>query len=250
MNSLVLSGIIFVLVLGGIFLGAALRNTLPDHHLSKESQDVVRLGVGLIATIGALVLGLLIAAAKSSFDTQSGQVRQITADVIELDNMLEQYGPETLAIRRAMRNAIPSFVDRLWHEKAVPAGETFHANASARQIYIAIQALSPQNDTQRSLQTRAATVSNDLVQTRVLLFTESGNLIPMPFLAILVFWLIIIFASYSLYSSLNVTVFTFLALFALSASCAIFLILELNSPFTGIMMVPSAPLRDALAPLG
>src|SRR6202043_3057778 len=105
------------LVLGGVFLGTLLRSTLPQHHLSRDSQDVVRLGVGLIATIGALVLGLLIASAKTSFDMQSGQVRQITADTILLDNNLAQYGPEALPIRKDIRTAIGPFADRLWREK-------------------------------------------------------------------------------------------------------------------------------------
>src|ERR1700686_5916145 len=103
MSPAVLSCVIFAWILGGIALGALLRTTLPQHHLSKESQDIVRLGAGLIATIAALVLGLLIAAAKGSFDTQSGHVKQITADVILLDALLEQYGPEALPIRVALR---------------------------------------------------------------------------------------------------------------------------------------------------
>ena len=115
---------------------------------------------------------------------------------------------------------------------------------------MAIQALSPKNDLQRSLQSRAAQISTDLAQTRLLLFVESDSAIPAPFIAILASWLIIIFASFSLFAALNVTVFTFLSLFALSASCAIFLILELSQPFTGLLMIPSGPLRNALAPLG
>src|ERR1700687_3786545 len=93
MSPAVLSCLIFALILGGIALGTLLRTTLPQHHLSQESQDILRLGSGLIATIAALVLGLLIAAAKGSFDTQSGQVKQITADIILLDALVEQYGP-------------------------------------------------------------------------------------------------------------------------------------------------------------
>jgi hypothetical protein len=227
-----------------------LRSTLPQHHLSKESQDVVRLGVGLIATIAALVLGLLIAAAKGSFDTQSGQVKQITADVILIDALLEQYGPEALPIRSEMRKVIGPFADRLWHEKPAAAAAPFAMNAATESVYVAIQALSPRNDLQRSLQSRAAQVSTDLAQTRLLLFAESDSAIPAPFIAILAFWLIIIFASFSLFAALNVTVFTFLSLFALSASCAIFLILELSEPFTGLLMIPSAPLRNALGALG
>jgi hypothetical protein len=100
MSALALSFLIFVLTLGGIFLGTLLRRALPEHHLGKDSQDVMRLGVGLIGTIAALLLGLLIAAAKSSFDTQSTQVTQITADIILLDNLLAQYGQEARPIRQ------------------------------------------------------------------------------------------------------------------------------------------------------
>jgi len=250
MSPAVLSCVIFALTIGGIVLGALLRTTLPQHHLSKESQDVVRLGVGLIATIAALVLGLLIAAAKGSFDTQSGQVKQITADFILLDALLEQYGPEAQPIRVEMRSVAGPLADRLWHEKPAAAAAPFAMNAKAESVYIAIQALSPKNDLQRSLQARAVQVSTDLTQTRLLLFVESDSAIPAPFIAILAFWLIIIFTSFSLFAALNVTVFSFLALFALSASCAIFLILELGQPFTGLLMIPSAPLRNALAPLG
>jgi hypothetical protein len=249
MSSLVLSCLIFVLTLGGILLGTLLRRALPEHHLSKGSKKVVRLGVGLIATIAALVLGLLIAAAKSSFDTQNSQIKQITADIILLDRLLAQYGPEARPIREAMRNTIGPFADQVWREKAAETTAPFEANASAENVYVAIQALSPLNDLQRSLQSRAAQLSTDLAQTRLLLFVESDNLIPAPFLAILVFWLIIIFASFSLFEALNATVFTLLSLFALSASCGIFLILELSRPFSGLLMISSVPLRNALGPL-
>jgi hypothetical protein len=249
MSALGLSCLIFVLTLGGILLGALLRRALPKHHLSKDSQDVLRLGVGLIATIAALVLGLLIAAAKSSFDTQSTQITQITADIILLDNLLAEYGPEARPIREQMRSIIGPLVDRLWREKQASAATPFELSAPAEKAYLAIQSLSPLNDLQRALQTRAAQVSTDLVQTRLILFAETANVIPAPFIAILVLWLVIIFASFSLFSALNVTVFTCLSLFALSASCAIFLILELSQPFSGVMMISSAPLRRALGPL-
>jgi hypothetical protein len=235
--------------LGGIFLGALLRRFLPKHHLSEDAQNTVRLGVGLIATIAALVLGLLIAAAKSSFDTQNSQIKQITADLILLDNVLAAYGPEGRPIREQMRSSVGPFADRLWREKQDGLRGPFETNAAAEKIYLETQGLSPQSDLQRALQSRAAQLSNDLAQTRLLLFVESDNLIPTPFLAILVFWLVIIFASFSLFSPLNMTVFICLSLFALSAACAIFLILELSQPFTGPLMISSAPLRAALAPL-
>jgi hypothetical protein len=249
MSALALSGIIFVLTLGGIFLGTQLRRTLPKHHLSEDTQNTVRLGVGLIGTIAALVLGLLIAAAKGSFDTQNTQIKQITADLILLDNILAQYGPEGRPIREQMRSSVGPFADQLWREKQVGVRGPFETNAAAEKVYLAIQKLSPQDDLQRALQSRAAQLSNDLAQTRLLLFVESDTLVPAPFLAILAFWLVIIFASFSLFSPLNVTVFTCLSLFALSTACAIFLILELSQPFTGLLMISSTPLRNALGPL-
>ncbi|MGA2942258.1 MAG: hypothetical protein ABSE50_09520 [Xanthobacteraceae bacterium] len=249
MSPIVLSAGIFLLTVGGIFLGSLLRDALPRHHLNKDTQDVVRLGVGLVATMAALVVGLLIAAAKNSFDTQSGQVRQITADVVLLDNLLAQYGPEAAPLRAEIRTAIPLFADRLWSEKASDATARYEPNVAVEKVYIEIQSLAPQNDLQRSLQARAIAASTDIAQARLLLFTEKGNSIPLPFLGVLALWLIIIFASFSLFSSLNATVFISLALFALSSSCAIYLILELGRPFTGLMMISSAPLREALGPL-
>src|SRR5580704_738109 len=106
MNTIALSAGVFLLMIGGILLGNRLRSTLPEHHLNKESQDVLRLGVGLIATMAALVVGLLIASAKTSSDTQIGQVKQITADIILLDGLLRQYGPDARPIREQMRLAI------------------------------------------------------------------------------------------------------------------------------------------------
>jgi hypothetical protein len=233
LSPLALSGIIFALTIGGILLGVLLRRALPKHHLSKDSQEVVRLGVGLVATIAALVLGLLIAAAKGSFDTQSGQVKKITADLILVE----------------MRAAIGPLVDRIWSEKKAGGITTFQPGARAQQVYEEIQALVPRNDVQRSLQSRAVQVSNDFAETRLLLFVESDKLVPVPFLAIMVFWLVIIFASFSLFAELNPTVFGFLVLFAFSASCALFLILELSQPFAGLMAISNAPLHAALRPL-
>ena len=248
LSPLALSLCIFALTVGGILLGVLLRRALPKHHLSKESQEVVRLGVGLIATIAALVLGLLIAAAKGSFDTQSSQVKQITTDLILIDDLLSLYGPEAQPIRVEMRAAIGPLIDRIWSEKKTGV-RTFVPGARAEKVYLDIQALMPQNDVQRSIRSRAVQVSDDFAQTRLLLFVESDKLVPVPFLAIMVFWLVIIFASFSLFSELNPTVFAFLVLFAFSSSSALFLILELSQPFTGLMAISNAPLHSALAPL-
>jgi len=229
-----------------------LRSTLAEHHLSGDAKDVVRLGTGLIGTIAALVLGLLIGSAKNSYDTQSTQIKQMTANIVLLDRFLEEYGPETGAVRNLLRRGVVILADRMWREnnsdlaKAAP----FEASAASEAFYLKLQELSPQNDFQRSLQARAIQLSTDIAQTRLLLFAQMGNSIPMPFLVVLIFWLTIIFASFSLFAQPNAIVIGSLFIFALSAAGAIYLVLELGQPFAGLMQISSAPLRNALAPLG
>ena len=251
MSPLLVSLIVFACVLGGAFLGIFLRNTLPKRHLSEATKDVVKLGTGLIGTITGLVLGLLIASANSTYETEGSQVQQMTANIVVLDQTLAQYGPEAVSIRNLMRRAVASMADRIWRENSSPSGELapFEATAAALSLFDEILKLSPQNDRQRSLQARAIGTLQEVAKTRLLLFAEAGSAIPMPFLVVLIFWLAIIFASFSLFADNNATTVVALSIFALSASAAIFLILELGQPFTGLMRISSEPLRNALAPL-
>jgi hypothetical protein len=244
--------IAFVIILGGAFGGTLLRRTLPGDHLADEAKDVIRLGAGLVGTMAALVLGLLIASAKNSYDTQSGKVQQLSADVAHLDQLLMRYGPEAQPIRGLIRQAIAPMVERIWQPSGAQGGKDapFTATSVAEDAFARMGELAPQTDAQRSFKARAIQLSTDMAQTRLLLFEQSGKSIPAPFLAVLIFWLAIIFASFSLFARLNPTLVAALVVFALSASAAIFLILEMSEPFAGLMQIPSAPLRNALAPLG
>ncbi len=252
MSPIVVSLIALVVILAGALFGALLRNTLPEHHLADDTRDYVRLGTGLIATIAALVLGLLIASANSSYDTESSQVRHLTADVILLDQLLEQYGPESHDARELLRRAVDPLVERIWRQDSSESakGTSFRATAVAEAAFAKIQALSPTTDAQHSLRDRAIQVATDTAQARLLLFEHADNSIPMPFLAVLVFWLAVIFMSFSLFSRLTPINIAAMLVFAVSASAALFLILELSQPFVGLMQLSSAPLRNALAPLG
>jgi hypothetical protein len=197
------------------------------------------------------VLGLLIASANSTFQTQSTQVQQLTANIVLLDRTLAQYGPETDLARNLLRRGVASMADRIWRENGSDSGKVapFEASAAALSLYDEILKLSPRNETQRSLQARALDTVQDLGKTRLLLFAEAGMAIPIPFLVVLISWLTIIFASFSLFADNNGTTIVALGIFAVSASAAIFLILELSQPFTGLMTISSEPLRNALAPL-
>src|SRR6266576_1865844 len=170
MSAIALSCIAFSCISGGVLLGMFLRNTLPEHHLRT----------GLIGTIAALVLGLLIASAKSSYDTQSTQIRQMTASIILLDHLLEQYGPETGAARNLMRRGVVVLADRMWRQNSseVEKAAPFEASAASDAFYAKLQELSPQNDSQRSLQGRAVQTSTDIAQTRFTAVHADGQFDP------------------------------------------------------------------------
>jgi hypothetical protein len=251
MNDLLLSLIVFAVIFAGALLGVVVRPLLSEIHLRPDSKDVVKMATGLIGTLAALVLGLLIASAKTSFDQKVNQVRQLTATVIVLDDLLAQYGPEAAPLRTHLRQSIPPLADRIWHEQESPTGNPVHFESSAQSSAFEneLQRLSPNNDTQRSLQSRAIQAFTEGAQTRLLLFAQAGGSIPVPFLIILVFWLSAIFVSFTLFARSNLVMMTSLLICALSFAGAIFLVLELDNPFTGLMGISSTALRGALPPL-
>lgn len=231
--------------------GALLRRSLPGHHLDEHAKDIVRLGAGLVATISALVLGLLINSASGSFEAQRGEVRQMAANFILLDQLLERYGPESLPARQFLRAGLDGLVTQLWGGPAATANRviTTEPGSNAARAYTALHDLSPQNETQRSIKTLALQTAADIQKSRLMLFERTHGGIPTPFLIILISWLMMIFASFCLFSPLNPTSIVALAVIALSAASAIFLILEMGLPFGGLMQISSAPLRTALPPL-
>jgi len=244
-----ISGIVFACVFGGALLGMFLRAVLPAQHLSPESQDVVKLGMGLIATMAALVLGLLIASTKSAYDSQSSELTQIAANIILLDRVLAHYGPETQDARELVRRFVVGALERMWPEsrsRPVQLAPTIGSESP----YDKIVQLSPQHDAQRALQSQAIQISTDIAHTRWLLIEQRGSSIAIPFLVVLVFWLTVLFVSFGLFAPPNATVLATLFVCALSVSGAIFLILELDHPFEGLIRLSSAPLRNALAYLG
>ena len=253
MSALAISLVAFACIFGGTLLGMLLRTILPGHHVSEDSQDAVKLGIGMIATLAALVLGLLIASAKGNFDTMSSELRQAGARVILLDRVMAQYGPETKETRELLRRTIAATIKRVWPEDKVGQAvtEAPEARVNIETIQDQLRQLSPRNDAQRWLQSRALQISGDLAEARWLLLEQLGqSSIPMPFLMMLVFWLTFIFASFGLFSPRNATVITVLLVCALSAAGSLFLILELDTPYAGLIKVSSAPLVNALAHLG
>jgi hypothetical protein len=247
MNFILIRIIVLACIFGAALFGMFLRRVLPEQHLSADSKDTVRLGTGMIATMAALVLGLLVASAKNFFDAQSDELTKMSANVVLLDRVLAHYGPETKEARDLLHNAVARTLDLIWHQDH---SEMVPTAAGGEVIYEKIQALSPKNDAQRALQAQASSMAIDLGKLRWLMFEQGSTSISLPLLWVLVFWLTLVFTSFGLFAPTNTTVIVTLFLCAVSVSGAIFLILEMYTPFEGLMQISSAPLRNALAHLG
>jgi hypothetical protein len=253
MSSITVGLFAFICIFGGTLLGMVLRAFLPEHHLSSDSRDLVKMGTGMIATLAALVLGLLIASAKGTFDTMTNELRQTGSKIMLLDRAMAQYGPETREARDFLRRGVTSVLQRIWPEETnrIAIEKTGQSVNDIEVLQDKLHQLSPRNETQRWLQSQALQLSADIAGARALMSEQVGqSALPLPFLVMLVFWLTIIFASFGLFAPRNATVIIVLFVCALSAAASLFMIVELDQPYEGIIKLSSAPLRNVLAHLG
>jgi hypothetical protein len=246
MNTTLTALIVFGCLVAAVWVGRSLRGLLPETYLSSDSKDAVKLAMGLVATMSALVLGLLVSSAKGSYDTERSEVIQMASKIAFLGRVLDAYGPESAGIRTQLYDTVKRQMRQLWPGEirclAKPAATIVEANA----VYNAIQRLSPQNDTQTALKAQAATLAIDLAQVRSLLAAQSVPSVSKAMLVILVSWLLVIFVGFSVLGPPNATTILALIVSALAVSGAIFLILELDAPFGGLIGISSEPIVNAL----
>jgi hypothetical protein len=235
--------------LAGFLLGMLLQRHTPDDHKTGDSRDTVKMGLGLVATLAALVLGLLIASSKGSYDTQAGLVKEMAANLTILDRALARCGDEAKPIRTSLREGVEMMMGKMW-----PADGGQPAQLSARKVQEAgeelfdkMMALEAKTEAQKAMKPRAQDLMLALGQARQKLIAQQQSSIPMPFLVVLVSWVTLIFASYGLLSPRNVTAVVVQVICMLSVASALFLILEMDRPFVGMIRVPSAPLSEALS---
>lgn len=246
------ASIVFACVFGGALLGMLLRGIVPEAHLDESAKEVIKLGMGLVATMAALVLGLMTATAKNSYDTQDAAVKHSAAKILLLDHVLSSYGPETKETRDALRALIARRLGEIWPEDPTKRPLVLAPDAVlvGQAISSRLLQLSPQTATQHWLKSQALQIGSDITEMRWLIQGSLGRSVPTSFLVVLVFWLTIIFASFGLLAPRNATVVAILFLCALSVAGAVLLILEMDEPFDGLMQISSAPLRHALSHLG
>jgi hypothetical protein len=249
-NPIEISTIVFCCIFAGALLGMWLGSALPQRHLDSETKELVKLGVGLVGTMAALLLGLLVASAKSAYDARSNELTQMAANTVLLDRALVHYGPAAAPIRGLLKLAVDGMVDQVWGQHSADAGVALPASQPLGVVYDKIQELEPQSDAQHAIQSQAESVLVNLGQERLLLFAQSGSSISTPFLVVVVFWLAVLFVSFGLFAPRNPTAIVTLLIAAISVAGALYLIVDLDHPFSGLMQISSAPLRNAVSVLG
>jgi hypothetical protein len=251
MGSLAIAAVMLGCSYGAALLGMFLHGRLPERHLDSESPDVVKLVMGLVATMAALVVGLLVASANTSHERQASELTSLSADIILLDQTLALYGPDAQAVRDRVREDVRRTHDAIWSPTGVRVenmnSAALQKASGAKRVQVA--ALAPKTDAQQQLKNRAFALADSIAKSRLLMFESAKSAIPWPFLAVLIFWITTLFLGFGLLARFNVTVAATLFLGALSVAGAIFLILELNEPYRGILQVSDAPLRNAITQL-
>jgi len=251
MNPISISLVAFLLAVVGILAGLGLRRMLPAEQLAADSKDAIKLGLGIVMTLSALVLGLLVASAKSGYDMRRGEISQITSGLILLDYLLSKYGDEARAVRVALREEVPLVTARIWDEERAYSLrlEPFRPLPQGELLYQKIHDLQPSSDAQRELKRRILQLTHDLAQVRLSLFSHLTSSIPLPFLAVLLSWIAVLFVGFAVMTPAKAMPLGFLIVSALSVAGSIFLVLELDQPFAGLMMLPNEHLLSALPSL-
>ena len=237
----------FVAIFGGVLTGMLAARRLPGHHLSGETQSAVNVSVAVIGTLSALVLGLMITAANRSFSARTGEVRELSLQVIRMERNLQRYGPETEDARAKLRDWAIIKTQQLFPEKGRQAPASATAIAKLEDVQDAILALTPRDEREKYLRTLCATLSSTLIQARWALEVRSGHSTPLPFLVLLIFWLAIVFASFGLFAPANPTTIVVLLLCSMAVSGGIILIEELDNPLSGLIQIPSDSMHRALS---
>ena len=249
MSALAIAVTVLVCVFGGALAGLFLRTRLPNHHLNDDSKEIIKLAIGVISTMAALVLGLLVSSAKSSFDRTGDELTQTSAKVVQLDNALAQYGREASEVRGTLLRGYRGTIEALLSQDEAKLAQLRapRLGAGVEDVQAGIRALVPASDVQRSLLSQAQALAEEVSANRVLLLLQQHGSISSPLLVVVVAWLTLIFVGFGLFTPRNATVIASLFLCALAVSGAIFLILEMDDPLAGMVRISDEPMRRALA---
>jgi Protein of unknown function (DUF4239) len=247
MQPTAISLIAFALIIAGALSGFYLATVLPEQHLNHDSREAVKMGWGILATMSALVLSLLVSSAKNTFDVVNSESIENAAQIIILNHALMQYGPDANTVRNDLKTSVAAYIKRDWPAVAIASSvPAAPRNSNLMEgMHDEITKLKPASDVQRAMQAQAESASNTLSKGRWLIVEQNKISLPPALLIVLVFWLALLFFGLGLLSPHNHTVLAMLILCSLSVSIAIFLITDLSHPLRGVVQISSGPMLDA-----
>ncbi len=252
MTSVVYGGIVLVCLFGASMLAMLLRDRLPQNHLSDSSRDAIKLATAVVGTLAALALSLMIAQANTTFENAQAELKESAAKVVLLDRAMSRYGPETAEARKILRELVETRLATPWAETDEDSGATSRIvhDRGVEPIQDELRALTPATDSQRWLIGRALEITSELAEEHWMLVETRAEGLPLPFFAVMVFWLALLFGSFGLLAPTNMTVVVTIFVCVLSVAGAVFLLIDMAHPYRGLIFVSDAPLRTALAELG
>lgn len=257
-----LSLLALALMLTAVFCGGAIRYRWPEHHTNRETIELLQTTVMLLATFAAIVLGLLITSAKTDFDDLQNDIRSFSATLVQLDYGLEEMGPQTVPIRQGLVRYVATATASVWRDQTPPNGNYYpiiprsHTpgiSAAApvlgqmlERTDTALEALTPHNPTEARRQAAAQRLMDVAINQRWRIVEASQGTLSSPFFSVLLFWTAVIYLCFGLSAPLNRVNFMALTLSALALSSALFVIIDLYTPFSGLFTVSSMPMREAI----
>lgn len=251
MSPVVTSIVFAATMLAGAGLGTFARSRLPGHHLDSDTKDLVKVGVAFLATLAALVLGLIVASAKTSFETKTSEVQQAAGKVLQLDSTLRRLGPSAVPARAMLRTLVAARVAQfgtvIADEKSIPA--FINAATGMEGLRETLHRIDPADERQRADLAKALRITDDVEEIMSLAVAQSGSSITTPLLVVLMLWFAVITAGWNLFAPPNGTTLAVNVMCAISVASAIFLILEMDRPFGSVIRISDHPLRAVLSQL-
>ncbi len=242
---------ILVIVCLGAAIGIGIQRIQPLHHRDDPTKDIVKLIMGLMATMTALILSLLIASAHGFFDAQRQGLQQMSVNVLLLDHALAEAGPQTAALRQALKHDLQAMDASLkvGRERAAAEAGTLAATGAGALLAIP-NALSPATDEERAARGEAQSLVSQIAQERLLIHEQATTPWPPAVAAALLCWLFLLFLFFGLFAPCNLTVIISLFIGAMSVSGAMLLMLSMSNPYRGVVHLSDLPLRRAIAQIG
>lgn len=250
MNSIEIAVVVLIIIFGGALLGMYIGRRVP-HHLTPETRSVVTASMAVVGTMTALVIGLLISTANSSFSARNEALTRMSADIVRLDQLLRRYGPETDPIRTSLQRYTAMKTDELFGHVGEPAWRTEDPASTAvlSEVQDRIRVLHPSDEDRHWLASQALQIASDLSDARWTIIQQNLSSVPLPFLALVVMWLTALFMSFGLFTPANPTAIVSLFICVLAISAAFKVVLDMDTPFGGPVHTSGFPLRLSSEPM-